>query len=90
MNDHKERAAFSISRSLKAELEEAVPVSQRSEFVERAIADALLRDAKARALKALDDASVFPAKGEDSVEVLRRIRNDRQTGLVARQHAARS
>ncbi len=54
MNDHKERAAFTISKALKAELEDVVPASKRSRFVEQAIADALLRDARKRALDALD------------------------------------
>lgn len=84
MNDHKERAAFTISKSLKAELEDVVPASRRSEFVEQAIADALLRDARKRALEALDALPSHDTRGEDSVEVLRRIRQERDAGLVAR------
>lgn len=74
MNDHKERAAFTISKSLKAELEEVVPASKRSRFEEKAIADALLRDARQRALDALEKLPSYDTKGEDSVELLRRIR----------------
>ncbi|HZG28608.1 MAG TPA: hypothetical protein VE079_09130 [Ensifer sp.] len=69
MNDHKERAAFTISKALKAELEDVVPASKRSRFVEKAIADA-----RQRALDALDKLPSYDSKGEDSVEVLRRIR----------------
>lgn len=84
MNDHKERAAFTISKSLKAELEDVVPAAKRSEFVEQAIAEALLRDARKRALAALDALPSFDTKGEDSLEVLRRIRQERDASLVAR------
>ncbi|HWU62339.1 MAG TPA: hypothetical protein VN112_09990 [Ensifer sp.] len=84
MNDHKERAAFTISKSLKAELEDVVPASKRSRFVEMAIADALLRDARQRALDALDNLPSYDTKGEDSVEVLRRIRQERDGNVVAR------
>ncbi len=83
MNDHKERAAFTISKSLKAELEDVVPASKRSRFVEKAIADALLRDARQRALDALDNLPSYNIKGEDSVEVLRRIRQERDGSVVA-------
>ncbi len=83
MNDHKERAAFTISKSLKAELEDVVPASKRSRFVEKAIADAL------RAMRA--SVRWMPwticrrtAKGEDSVEILRRIRQERDASVVAR------
>ncbi|MCD2180089.1 hypothetical protein [Rhizobium sp. C1] len=84
MNDHKERAAFTISKSLKAELEDVVPASKRSRFVEKAIADALLRDARQRALDALDNLPSYGTKGEDSVEILRRIRQERDASVVAR------
>ncbi|SOC84710.1 hypothetical protein SAMN05421890_3198 [Ensifer adhaerens] len=84
MNDHKERAAFTISKSLKAELEDVVPASKRSRFVERAIADALLRDARQRALDALNNLPSYDTKGEDSAEVLRRIRRERDASVVAR------
>jgi hypothetical protein len=87
VNDHKERAAFTISKSLKAELEDVVPASRRSEFVERAIADALLRDARKRALDALDALPTHDTRGKDSVEVLRRIRQERDAGLVKRSEA---
>lgn len=84
MNDHKERAAFTISKSLKAELEDVVPASKRSRFVEKAIADALLRDARQRALDALNNLPSYDTKGEDSAEVLRRIRRERDASVVAR------
>ncbi len=62
MNDHKERAAFTISKALKAELEDVVPASKRSRFVEQAIADALLRDARKRALDVLDKLPSYDTK----------------------------
>lgn len=84
MNDHKESAAFTISKSLKAELEDVVPASKRSEFVEQAIAEALLRDARRRALDALETLPSYDTHGEDSVEVLRRIRQDRNSMIGRR------
>lgn len=63
MNDHKERAAFTISKELKAELEDVVPASRRSRFVEKAIADALLREARQSALDALEKLPSFETKG---------------------------
>ncbi|MET3614682.1 hypothetical protein ABID16_003019 [Rhizobium aquaticum] len=91
MNDHKERAAFTISKSPNAELEGVVPASKRSRFVEQAIADALLRDARKRALDALDALDKLPSydtSGEDSVEVLRRIRQERDSEIALRHRVA--
>ena len=81
----KERAAFSLSDDVKFTLEERIPKSQRSQFVDHAIAAALLEDAKRRALEAIDDAPATDTRGEDSVEVLRRIRRER-TAYVAGRH----
>ncbi|MCD2174154.1 hypothetical protein [Rhizobium sp. C4] len=88
MNDHKERAAFTISKALKAELEDVVPASKRSRFVEQAIADALLREARKRALDALDTLPSYGTKGEDSVDVLRRIRQGRDSEIALRHRVA--
>jgi hypothetical protein len=80
----KERAAFSLSDDVKFTLEERIPRSQRSQFVDQAIAAALLEDAKKRALEAIEDAPATDTKGEDSVEVLRRIRRERAAYVIDR------
>lgn len=88
MADTKERAAFTLSADIKAELERNVPKSKRSRFVERAIADALLQHAKRRALDAIKTAPAFPIGNQDSVEILGRIRAERAATLTDRQQAA--
>jgi hypothetical protein len=88
MNEHKERAAFTISKSLKAELEDTVPLSKRSQFVERAIADALLKDARQKALDALNELPSYDTHGVDSVALLRQIRHDRSEIIIDRHKAA--
>jgi len=88
MYDNKERAAFTISKSLKDELEEVVPTSKRSQFVEKAIADALLKEAKRKALESLGNLPAFDTGGRDSVEVLRQIRRERGDYIASRHHVA--
>lgn len=87
MQEYKERAAFTLSRSIKDELEEAVPASKRSQFVERAIADALLKEAKRRALDSLRNMKTYSTGGRDSVEVLRQIRRERADYIASRHQA---
>ena len=74
MLDTKERAAFTLSQSVKAELETQIPKSKRSQFVEKAIAKALEAEAKRRAIESLEELPCYETKGEDSVAVLRNIR----------------
>jgi len=87
MSSSKERAAFTLSGAIKLKLENAIPKSKRSQFVEKAIADALLVEAKIEALKALDEPSGFNINGRDSVELLQRIRQTRDDELSSRQQA---
>jgi len=70
----KERATFSIDSSIKETLESQVPKSKRSRFVEEAIAKALKDAAKERALKMIRDFKPVSTGGEDSTDVLLRIR----------------
>ena len=70
----KERATFSIDSTIKQTLESEVPKSKRSRFVEEAIAKALKDAAKERALKMIRDFKPISTGGEDSTDVLRRIR----------------
>ena len=84
MPELKERAAFTLSASIKEELESTVPKSKRSQFVERAIAGALLSEAKRKALAAIDNAPCADTRGEDSVELLTRIRQERTIDMVQR------
>ena len=89
MHDSKERAAFTIAKSLKDELEEVVPPSKRSQFVEKAIADALLKEAKRRALESLKSLPAYDTGGRDSVEVLRQIRKERGDYVASRHHVTK-
>jgi metal-responsive CopG/Arc/MetJ family transcriptional regulator len=89
MQDYRERAAFTLSRSIKNELEETVPPSKRSKFVEQAIADALLKEAKRRAIESLQTMKVYDTGGRDSVEVLRQIRRERADHVALRHRAAK-
>ena len=70
----KERATFSIDSTIKQTLESEVPKSKRSRFVEEAIAKALKDAAKERALKMIRDFKPVSTGGEDSTDVLHRIR----------------
>jgi hypothetical protein len=87
MQEFQARATFILSRSIKDELEEAVSPGRRSQFVERAIADALLKEAKRRAIASLQTMEVYDTGGSDSVEVLRRIRRERANYVASRHEA---
>ncbi len=80
----KERAAFSINRSVKEALEKAVPKSKRSQFVEEAIAAALAGERRKAALDMLDNLPSYDAGGESVVETLRRVREERLQQLADR------
>lgn len=82
MQNNKERAAFTLSPLIKAALEEAVPKSKRSQFVEKAIADALLRQAREAAIAAVKGMTLHAAAGEDSIDVLERARAARTRQLT--------
>jgi len=83
--ENKDRATFSIDPAVKQTLEERVPRSRRSAFVEQAIADALRKEAIERLQRTLDHLAAMPASGgEDSVELLRRLRRERTEQLVSR------
>ena len=70
----KERATFSIAATVKSRLETAVPKSERSRFVEKAI-DQALRDVAIRDLqKTLDEIRRPASTGESGTEFLRRKR----------------
>jgi hypothetical protein len=88
MPNTKERANFTLSGSVKAELEQAIPKSKRSQFVERAIADALLVEAKRKALAAIDNAPCYDTNGQNSVERLRQIRSERAGTIISRHQSA--
>lgn len=84
MHDRKQRMTFSIDSAVKEELEERIPSSKRSAYVERAIAEALRNDAVENLKKTLDSARAYSSGGEDSVEVLRRLRSEREQYLAER------
>lgn len=87
---NKDRATFSIDPAVKQTLEERIPKSRRSAFVEEAIAEALQKEAIEHFSRTLDRlATTSPKGGEDSVEVLRRLRHERTEQLIAR-HSPKS
>jgi len=75
---------FNLPVDLTDRLAKAVPSGQRSRFVAKAIEDALQAAAKERLLKMLDTMPAYSTKGEDSLEVLRRLRQERTTQLAER------
>ena len=71
----KDRATFSIARDVKARLEEVVPKSERSRYVEKAIDRALREDARQHLRKMLDELPrAASVKGESTTDFLRRKR----------------
>jgi len=83
-SDPRERMNISISRSLKQRLEAIIPEGQRSQFAESAMADALRERERQRALDLLDNLPSYDTGGEDSVEVLRRMRQEHGERVVER------
>lgn len=71
---NKDRATFSIDPAVKQSLEARIPRSRRSAFVEQAIAEALRKEAIERLGRTLDQIAGTWKGGEDSTEVLRRLR----------------
>ena len=80
----KERATFTLDPVVKSQLERQVPKSERSHFVETAIANALKQAAKQEALEAIRSFERFPLKGPGVVETLRQIRAERDEQLASR------
>lgn len=71
----KERATFSLDSETKKNLEKAVPKSERSQYVEKAIDRALREDARKQLSQFLDDLPV--ASGDESTtDYLRRKRQE--------------
>jgi hypothetical protein len=68
----KERATFSIAADIKSRLEDEVPKSERSRFVEKAIDQALRAVAVNRLKRMLDELPRnSSAKGESTTDFLR-------------------
>jgi hypothetical protein len=84
IHSRKQRMTVSIDSAVKEELEERVPASKRSGYVERAVADALRNDAVDNLKETLDKFRAYSSGGEDSVEVLRRLRSEREQYLAER------
>ena len=80
----KERATFTLDPDIKKHLERQIPQSERSRFVETAIATALKELAKQDALNAIRNLKRFPLKGPGVVETLRQARTERDEQLAAR------
>lgn len=80
----KERATFSIDSAVKERLDTQIPKSRRSSFVEQAIAEALRKQAVESLAETLDRIGAYSTGGEDSVELLRRLRLERNEQLMSR------
>ena len=74
MFEPKQRATFSIAADIKSRLDHVVPKNERSQFVEKAIDQALRDVARERVKKLLDELSTPQATGENSSDFLRRKR----------------
>jgi hypothetical protein len=70
----KERATYSIAADVKSRLEEVVPKSERSRFVERAIDQALRDVARGRVKKMLDELPLNASPEKSSTDFLQRKR----------------
>lgn len=75
-------------RATRDKLREAVPARQRSKFVSEAIEAALKQtapeDVQKAALDAIDNAPNYSTDGQDSVEVLRKLRRERAEYITSR------
>lgn len=79
----KERVNFTIDRSVRTKLEEHVPKSKRSAFVESAIEKALKDNAGKELLDWLDTMPKFtPKDGMGSVETLRKVRQNMSQSVL--------
>ena len=63
------------------ELQRLIPESKRSDFINHVIIEALQQIAKERAIDALERAQIDEPIGDDSVETLRKIRQEESERL---------
>jgi len=77
----KERTSFTLSAQVKSELESIVPKSQRSQFIEQAIVDAL-KDKHQKILLGLIDALNPVSIDKDSADLIRQIRENGTNRIV--------
>ena len=73
-----------VPEPLRDRLREAVPPRKRSRFVAEAIEAALREENKQKLLDLLDNLPRYDTGGEDSVEVLRRLRGERAEYVASR------
>jgi hypothetical protein len=85
----KQRMTFSIDATVKRQFERAVPKSQRSNFVEDLIAQAVKEHATQDALKAIREFKPYPLNGPGVVETLRQTRAERSERLAVRSSKAK-
>lgn len=76
------RKTISFSESTSQALDDLVPKDKRSEFIERAVGEALQQVAKERALDALESCNKMQATGLSVVEALRKVRQEESDRLV--------
>ena len=75
---------FNLPVELTTRLAETVPAGKRSRFVEQAIEKALKAEAKAKLLGLLETQTRYPTNGENSTDVLSRLRQQRTEAVLAR------
>lgn len=88
ISSHRVPLNVNVPVTLRDQLREAVPPRQRSKFITEAIESALRNNdrqkAKEEALAALKNAPAYDTNGQDSVEVLRRLRQEHTQRIVDR------
>lgn len=89
ISEPKGRVTVTLDPAVKRKLESRVPKSERSRFVELAIAKALDKVAKDEAMAAIREFKRYPLKGPGVVETLREVRHERDEQLASR-HKSRS
>jgi len=80
----RERLTITIAPEVRARLEAAVPKSERSKFVESALGKALESAARKKAIETIHDFPSVTIDGENSTEIVRRIRAERAAYLLSR------
>jgi hypothetical protein len=90
ISEPKERVTVTLDPVIKKKLEKEVPKSERSRFVEAAIAKALDKMAKDEAIAAIRAFKRYPLKGPGVVETLREVRAERDEQLASRHKSRRA
>ena len=77
---------FHLPVALTKRLADAVPARKRSRFVEKAIEAALRAEAKAKVLDLLETMPRHSTGGQQSLDVIQQLRDERSGQLSSRYH----